>query len=144
MLFQLCCRRFFGFLTFGENHEPGRVAVKAVDDEELVARVFPFQIIAQDAVGSAVLDFIRTHREKPVALVDDDDVIVFIDEFQATVVEHAELACQVGLYLIALFKLGVKLCHRNSVDCNLIVAQKVLDCGAFSFGHCLYEKFEQA
>ena len=63
-----------------EHHQSGSVAVETVDDKQLKIRVLTLQIIAQDAICSAVLFVIRRNGKHTVVLIYHDYVVVLIDK----------------------------------------------------------------
>lgn len=73
----------FEWLGFGEDDEPGGVAVKAVDDPHAVARVLRADVIGERGVGSAPFAGIERDAEPARAFIEDDDGVVFIDDFQS-------------------------------------------------------------
>lgn len=85
----------------GNHHQAGCVAVEAMNDEDLGMRVVVADIFAHDAVGRAVLDFVGTHRQHSIALVDDKNILVLIDELHAGVVEHAERLAEIHREFVA-------------------------------------------
>lgn len=74
----------FDVFSFGEQKYAGGPLVEAVDDEDLPVR---FRVAFADIVGEDVLggsDFVRGRAdgEQPGRLIDDDDVIIFVDDFE--------------------------------------------------------------
>ena len=49
--------RFFCLHCFGKHHQPGGVAVKSVDDENLVERIYFLDIVAKNTVGRFFCSF---------------------------------------------------------------------------------------
>ena len=133
----------FGLDCLGEDHETRCVLVEPVHDENLVARIFGFQIVAEDRVGCALFDFVVSHREEAVAFIDHNDVVVLIDELHAAVVEGYERTCYVDLDGVAGVELHVELAADSAVDLHLIVFQQFFGVGAFAVGHGRKEKVEQ-
>ena len=93
---------FLGFHVLGEHHQSGSVAVETVYDEQHGTRIFLFQIVAQDAVGGSVLDVVGRNGENSAAFVDDNDVVVLIDEFDARMRENNKRAGEVHFQQVAL------------------------------------------
>ena len=73
----------FGPLVLGKDHQPGGLAVQAVDDEDACLPVGLLHVFGQYGVGRAFVALgVGGYGEQSVLFVDDDQVGVFVDDFQ--------------------------------------------------------------
>ena len=133
----------FGFDRFGHQHQPRGVLVEAVYDEELVGGILGLKILAHNAVGGTLLDLVGAHGEQSVPFVYDDDVIVFVHQLQAPVVEHHEGAGEIDFHLVAGLQGEVKLLLHLPVDHHLAIFEHLFHGGALLVGHRGDEKGHQ-
>ena len=135
---------FFCSHSLGKHHKAGGVAVKPVDDKELVARILALHIVAKKRIGRAVLDFVRTHREQAVTFVDNYYVIVLVYDFEPRIIECLELAGGVDLDGLSRFEFLVKTRGHIAVDHHLVVFEIVFDSCLAAVGHCCEEEVEES
>ncbi len=124
-----------GLRIFGKHHKSRSITVKTMHDKELVARILPLYIVTHYRIGRAILDFVGSHREQPVAFFNHHDVIVLVDELYTAVTEHLESSRKIYLDTIIRLKLGVKLSHRHAVDSYLTVFKQFLYGGTLTCRH---------
>ena len=109
------------FLVLGHHHKTRCVTVKAMHDKELVPGILPFHPVAHYRIGSTVRHLVIAHRQQPVALLDYQQVSIFVDELHPAVVKHLELSRKIHLYRIVGGERSVVLSDRHAVDSHLIV-----------------------
>ena len=114
-------------LALGKHHQPRGVAVEPVHDKELVLGVLRLHIIAQYAVCRTRLDAVGRHREQTVALVDNQDIFVLVDQPQTIVLEHAEPGLEIDFQLVTGMQHRVELSHGHIVHRHLTMGQIRLD-----------------
>lgn len=131
------------FLCLSEHHEAGGVLVKAMHDENFLPRVDPLHVFLKYRVGGSGLDAVITHRQEAVTLVDNDDIVIFIDYLKATVSELWKLAGEVYLHGVAGSHRVVELGRYRAVELHLIMLEKLFDVCTLALGHRLDEKREK-
>ena len=94
-------------------------------------------IVAENAVCG--LDMVapgslRRHRQQSVALVDHDDIVVFIHDAESGMTEHGKGAGEIQRHLRAGVHRGVEGFRDLAVDCEMSEFQPLLDIAALGVG----------
>ena len=84
-----------GYAAFGKQHQPRGVAVESVNNKHLCLGIVSFHILAHLAVDGALLHAVGAHRQHAVALVHYQQVVVFIHQLYARVLEHGKGAVEI-------------------------------------------------
>ena len=141
-LFPVLLERHGDLLVFGEEHQPGGVAVETVDGVGPATLLGGGEIVVQDALGR-LLVLGRAVGEETFFFVDDHKVLVFIDDLEPFAVEaffggrfadfdgHARLQGEVELRCAV------------AIDGDHAVGQHVFHLGAADAVHFLHDELHQ-
>lgn len=113
--------------AFGKEHKARCVLVEAVDDKDFVGRVDALDVVAQYRVGCQLLFVVSGDREQAVSFIYNDDVIVFIDDFETRVGESLPGARDVDFYFSACGYGVVEGCDNLASGHNLSIFHPSLD-----------------
>ena len=110
-------------LTLGKHHQSRGIPVETMQNKDAVGGIVLTHIVAEYVIGGVGLDPVGRDRQKPIALVYDDEEFVFIDNAQTGVTELLVTPCVIDGKLIADMQRGIELGRRGMVHGYLAMRQ---------------------
>ena len=66
-------------LVLGKHHQSRSIPIEPVEDKNLAPGIILLDVIAEQVVSGAFPDTVAGDRQKPVLLIDNDQVVIFPD-----------------------------------------------------------------
>lgn len=121
--------------VLGEHHQAGSVPVQSMYYVDAIPSVFATQVFIENGAGGALFLAFSADREEPRTLINNDEVSIFVDDFQQIGMKLVRVLVSTDLYLHPRLEGEVVLGGDDIIHKDHALRQKRLELCPAGLGH---------